>query len=228
MTQKFAQTRVMNGRSRSLCRICVLLLLFVSTSVSSFGQVVALKNNLLYDGVATANLALEFKVADRWTLSAGAGLNVWNPLKSKDVDDVLPKWRHVLVDVEAKYWFCSVFVRDFIGIDLNYGHFNIAGGGKDYPVAWAYKCVLPFGTNPESSANPAETRRQGDMVAGGVFYGWSWILSPHISLELLAGANVGYSWYDEYDCEHCGASHGEYQTWFLMPKFGINFIWQIK
>ncbi len=227
MTQKFAQTSVMNGKSnRSLCRICVLFLLLFTVS-ASYGQVVALKTNLLYDATATPDIELEFKVADRWTLVAGAGLNAWNPLKSKDVDNALPKWRHVLANMQAKYWFCSVFVRDFIGIDALYSHYNMAGDG--YPAGWASKCVLPFGGKPDGASKGLEgTRKQGDLVAGGVFYGWSFILSPHISLELLAGADVGYTWYEEFDCEHCGASHGSYESWLLMPKFGLNFIWQIK
>ncbi len=198
-------------------RLAVALCLLV-LSVSASAQVIALKNNLLYDATASANLAFEVKLADRWTLGAGAGLNLWNPVHSADRDkDQPPKWRHVLVNLEARYWFCSVFVRDFIGMNVVYSHYNVAGSvnGSGYPVSWIYKDL-------------ENNRRQGDMVAAGVFYGWSWILSPHISLELEGGADVGYTWYDEFDCARCGALHEPKQQWFVMPKVGINFIWQIK
>lgn len=214
MAQKTAiQAVVKRVSTRFELLICGLFAVFVWTNTAS-AQVIALKNNLLYDATASANLAFEVKLADRWTLGAGAGLNLWNPVKSSERDlDQPPKWRHVLVNVEARYWFCSVFVRDFIGMNVVYSHYNVAGGG--YPVGWLYKEL-------------ANNRRQGDMVAAGAFYGWSWILSPHISLELEGGADVGYTWYDEFDCARCGALHESKQQWFVMPKVGINFIWQIK
>ena len=211
---------------RLFVSIFFLFCIFDSCFVSA--QVVALKTNLLYDATASANLALEVKVADRWTLGAGAGLNLWNPVKSSDsAEDLPPKWRHVLVNAEARYWFCSVFVRDFIGINAVYSHFNVAGDG--YPVAWAEKMIYTFGTTPAGSESSViDTRKQGDMVAAGVFYGWSWILSPHISLELEAGLDIGHAWYDEYACQRCGLLLEKKEEWFLAPKLGVNFIWQIK
>jgi len=192
----------------------LLCLIFVTTSTAD-AQVVALKNNLLYDAAASANVALEVKLADRWTLGAGVGLNLWSPLKSAEpTEDLPPKWRHFLVNVEARYWFCKVFVRDFIGINAAYSTFNVAGG-KNYPIQWLYKSL-------------ENTRKEGHMVAGGVFYGWSWILSPHTSFELEGGLDVGYAWYDEYDCERCGPFRENKHEFFLAPKLGVNFIWQIK
>ncbi|MBR1808746.1 MAG: DUF3575 domain-containing protein [Paludibacteraceae bacterium] len=221
----------LNGRfSLVILRLFVSIFLLSGFSSSGFlsAQVVALKTNLLYDATASANLAFEVKLADRWTLGAGAGLNLWNPVKSSDSkEDLPPKWRHVLVNVEARYWFCSVFVRDFIGINAVYSHFNATGDG--YPVGWAEKMIYTFGTTPAGSeSSVADTRKQGDMVAAGVFYGWSWILSPHISLELEAGLDVGHAWYDEYACQRCGPLLEKKEEWFLAPKLGVNFIWQIK
>ena len=208
-----------HNASCAFCRFFMSLFLFFvvggfSTTISA--QVVAAKTNLLYDASMSPYLGLEVKVADRWTLGAGAGFNFWNPVKSTDPKkDLPPKWRHVLVNAEARYWFCSAFVRDFIGVNVLWSHYNVAGG-QAYPVQWLYKSL-------------EDTRKQGDMVAAGVFYGWSWILSPHISIELEAGADAGYTWYDEYECPRCGALREENKReWFVLPKVGVNFIWQIK
>ena len=171
-------------------------------------QVVALKNNLLYDAVLTPNLSLEVKLAERWTLEMGAGFNPF-PLS----DDVDHKWRHVLVGVEPKYWFCKAFQRDFIGINLCYSHFNVSGG--DYPVGWLY---------PEVKNN----RFQGDMVAGGASYGWHFIVSPHVSFELEGGADVGYAWFDRYNCGRCGTLIDSPRKWFVMPKAGVNIVIMLR
>lgn len=194
--------------------LSLFIVLFLGLPTRANAQVIALKTNLLYDASASAGLAFEAKVAPRWTLGAGVGLNLWSPVKSSDPDlDFPPKWRHVLVNAEAKYWFCQVFARDFIGVNVAYSHFNIAGGG--YPIGWLYKDL-------------ENKRKQGDLVAAGVFYGWSWILSPHISIEAEAGVDVGYAWYNEFDCARCGPLLGPKNEWFVAPKLGLNFIWQIK
>ena len=201
------------GLMRCICTFVMMVWLAIAGSPAS-AQVVALKNNLFYDAAATANLGLEWKLADRWTMGVGAGLNLWNPVKSSDPNkDLPPKWRHVLVNMEFKYWFCSVFARDFIGMNVAYSHYNMATGM--YPIGWVNKDLMNY-------------RYQGDMVAAGVFYGWSWILSPHISLELEGGIDGGYAWYDKYDCARCGNKYEAERKWFVAPKLGFNFIVQLK
>lgn len=203
-------------KGRFTHRFCTLVMLLwvVGMSGMSNAQVIALKNNLFYDAAATANLGLEWRLTDHWTMGIGAGLNLWNPVKSADRDkDLPPKWRHVLVNMEFKYWFCSIFARDFIGFNTAYSHYNVATGM--YPIGWVNKDLMNY-------------RYQGDMVAAGVFYGWSWILSPHISLELEGGIDGGYAWYDKYDCARCGNKFESERRWFVAPKLGFNFIIQMK
>ena len=192
---------------------CFFLLLYLMAQVAN-AQVVALKNNLWYDAVATPNLTLEWKLANRWTMNATVGFNPF-PLKDEDYklsDGTLHKWRHILADVEIKYWFCTAFARDFIGFNIGYTHYNVVGG--KYPIGWLYKDILT-------------KRRQGDAVMAGVSYGWSWILSPHWSLELAADVDGGYTWYEEFECVYCGTSYGPKRQWFVVPKLDVNVIWQI-
>ena len=165
---------------------------------------VALKNNLLYDAVLTPNLQLETRLAPKWSLELGAGFNPF-PLDDK----VLPKWRHVLAWVQPKYWFCDTYTRDFLAFNVAYSHFNVAGG--KYPIGWMYKDVLDY-------------RFEGNAVMAGLSYGWHFPVSPHFSIELEAGADVGYAWYNRYECQHCGRHIGPDGKWFAVPKMGVNLV----
>ena len=164
--------------------------------------VFAMKNNLLYDAMLTPNLTFEVKLAKRWTLQVEGG---FNPFPLDDNKD--HKWRHFLVDLEAKYWFCEAFHRDFIGVNVAYSHYNVAKGA--YPIGWLYPAVKDY-------------RFQGDAVMAGVSYGWSFPVSKHVAFELEAGVDAGYTWYGKYECPHCGALLAQERKWFAVPKAGVN------
>jgi outer membrane protein OmpA-like peptidoglycan-associated protein len=163
---------------------------------------VALKNNLLYDAAATPNLQLEIRLAPQWSLEVGAGFNPF-PLD----DTKFPKWRHVSAHIAPRYWFCHVFHRDFISLNAAYVHYNVAGGR--YPIGWMYPQVK-------------DNRYQGDAVMAGLSYGWHFAISPHFSVELEAGVDAGYSWYDRFECKHCGQKTAQGGRWLVLPKAGIN------
>ncbi len=180
-----------------------------TTSVSSEAdtmrhEVVALKNNLLYDAILTPNLQLEFRLTDKWTLELGAGFNPF-PLN----DEKFPKWRHVSATIQPKYWFCHAFNRDFIAFNVSYAHFNVAGSA--YPIGWMYPSVK---TN----------RYQGDAAMIGLSYGWHFAISPHFSIELEIGAEGGYAWFDQFECQHCGKKTDTGGGWFGLPKAGISLV----
>lgn len=195
-------------------KVIFLWFFFSVMSLTAYSQNFAIKNNLLYDAMLTPNLGLEARVADRWTIGINVGFNPW-PLK----DEQFPKWRHLFIAPQARYYFCSVFARDFIEMNAVYSHYNVGGVGSKlwdagFPIGWLY---------PDVHNN----RLQGDMVAAGVAYGWSWICSPHFSIEAEAGIDVGYTWYKRYECPWCGSFLGDEDKWFWMPKLGVNLIWQI-
>ena len=162
----------------------------------------ALKNNLLYDAIATPNLQLEFRLAPKWSLEFGVGFNPF-PLD----DTKFPKWRHLSVSVAPRYWFCNVFNRHFISINAAYVMYNVAGGM--YPIGWMYKEVL-------------DNRYEGHAAMAGASYGWHFPVSPHFSIELEAGLDAGYAWYSQYECKHCGDKKAQGGRWLVLPKVGIN------
>lgn len=116
---------------RSVLLFLLFFFVFHTRAMYAADEVVALKNNLLYDAAATPNLQLEIKLARRWTLEVGAGFNPF-PLDDKK----FPKWRHLSVSVAPRYWFCNAFHKDFISFNAAYAHYNVAGNA--YPIAWMY------------------------------------------------------------------------------------------
>ena len=165
-------------------------------------EIVALKNNLAYDAVLTPNLQLEFRLTRKWTMEVGAGFNPF-PLD----DTKFPKWRHVAAWIAPRYWFCNAFNRGFFSFNAAYAHYNVAGG--KYPIGWLYRKVL-------------DSRYQGDAVMGGLSFGWHFPVSPHFSIELEAGADLGYTWFTEFECKHCGSKKAQSGSWFALPKLGVN------
>ena len=165
-------------------------------------EVVALKNNLVYDAILTPNLEIEFRLAPKWSMELGAAFNPF-PLD----DTKFPKWRHVSAWIAPRYWFCNVFNRGFLSFNVAYAHYNVAGNA--WPVSWMYKQVK-------------ESRYQGDAVMAGVSYGWHFAISPHFSVELEGGVDAGYTWYDQFECKHCGAKKDHGGRWFVLPKIGVN------
>ena len=173
-----------------------------NNSQSEKVEIVALKNNLLYDAIMTPNLELEFRLTDHWSMEIGAG---FNPFALDDTK--YPKWRHVAAWVAPRYWFCHVFNRGFLSFNAGYTHYNVAGG--KYPLGWIYKKVL-------------DNRYQGDAFFIGESGGWHFAISPHFSIELEAGVDFGYTWYKEFECKHCGVETANKGHWFVLPKVGIN------
>ena len=175
-----------------------------SAKVKDRVEWVALKNNLLYDAILTPNLSLETRLNERWSLELTAGFNPF-PLD----DEKTHKWRHLLLMVQPKYWFCGVYTRDFIAFNTAYAHYNVSSG--KYPLGFMYKSIL-------------DNRYEGDALMAGLSYGWHFPVSPHFSVELELGADAGLTWYDRYECKHCGKKIESGLGFFALPKAGVNLV----
>ena len=112
---------------------------------------------------------------------------------------------------EVRYWTDSVNVRHFFGANLIYSHYNV--GGITFPFG-LYKSVR-------------HERRQGDLGAVGLFYGYSWPLGRYWNIEAAIGAAVGYTKYSNYACGHCGRKIGNGRKVFAMPQAALNVVYNI-
>lgn len=150
------------------------------------GQKVAVKTNLLYDIAAyTINAGAEVGLAPRWTLDASLNYNGWDLSHDR-------KWKHWLIQPEARYWFCDRFAGHFLGMHLLGGQYNF--GGLKNNVSW-------LGSDFSALS---DSRYQGWFVGAGVAYGYAWILGRHWNLEAEIGFGYAYTRYDRYRCAGCG------------------------
>lgn len=193
-----------------------LLLTFTAQQValaqSPFGEEtkqprMALRTNLLYDATLSPNLGVDVRVDSAWTVGLLAGVNAWDIDKEKN-----KKWRHALFSIRARKYRDSLFHKGYYEADVIYSHYNV-GNTK-----------IPFGLYSAVK----DRRLQGDLVALGGKYGYSWILSRTWRIEAEAGVAVGYAWFKEYDCPHCGTFLGNGDRIFLLPQLGINVVYIIN
>ena len=197
----------------------------------SSAQTLALRTNLLYDATLSPNLGVEVRLDSTWSAGINVGFNAWDIDKEKN-----KKWRHLLVSPNVRHYFghkrdslCvygyakdgaygilrdSVVTRrmQYFEGNIIYSHYNV-GNAK-----------IPFGLYSAIK----DRRLQGDLLALGAKYGYAWILARDWRIEAEAGVAVGYAWFKEYDCDHCGTYYGKGDRIFLLPQLGINVVYIIN
>lgn len=163
--------------------ITAVLLLGFRGSVSA--QDVAVKTNLLYDLTTTINLGAEIGLSPKWTLDVSGNYNPWTFSDNK-------KWKHWLIQPEARYWFCNKFMGHFVGVHALGGQFNVGNIDIDHDF---------LGTN---LSQLKDHRYEGWGIGGGIAYGYAWPLSKHWNFEAEIGVGYVYLKYDKYRCAKCG------------------------
>lgn len=159
-------------------------------SVCAQGQRIAVKTNLLYDALYTINIGVEVGMAPRWTLDVSGNYNGWTLSHER-------RWKHWLVQPEARYWFCDRFAGHFLGMHILGGKYNI--GGLKNGISF-------LGTD---FSKISERRYQGWFTGAGVAYGYAWILGTHWNLEAELGVGWIYTRFDSYPCARCGRKLAE-------------------
>ena len=169
-------------------------------------QDIAVKTNLLYDATATANVGLEVGLAPQWTLDLSGNMNAWSK-------NDRTKWKHWMVQPEVRYWFCDRFSRHFIGAHLIGGAFNFGGINNSLSFLGTDFSVL------------SDSRYQGYAYGGGVAYGFAFVLSKHLNLELEAGFGYMFLDYAIYECGTCGRKVKEETHHYVGPtKAAVNLV----
>lgn len=210
-------------------QIVATLLICLLTVSETHSQQIDLRSNLLYDATLTPNLGIEVRTDSAWSVGINGGLNAWDINKQKN-----KKWRHVLVspylrhyfghradtvryhldtDATPTQWRDTTELRRMQYIEANviYSHYNVGN------------IHFPFGLWPDARNH----RFQGDFLALGAKYGYSWVMSRDWRIEAEAGIAIGYTWFKEYDCPHCGSFLGDRSRIFLLPQLGVNVVYVI-
>ena len=193
-------------RKLNLLTVVSILLLAVVSVQKVNAQKFTLSNNLLYDATLTPNLRMGLRLSEQWSLGLTAGYHPW-----PTDDNESKKWKHLLLSPDVRYWTDSVNVHHFFGFNLIYSHYNVA------------EVKFPFGL----WKSVRDERRQGDLAAVGAYYGYSWPLGRFWNLETHIGLAVGYTWYDRYECGHCGKKIGSEKKVFFLPQAGVSIVYNI-
>lgn len=164
--------------------VMVAIMLSAGLTTAS-GQDFALKTNIIYDATATINLGAEIGLAPKWSLDLSGNYNAWSK-------NDYTKWKHWMAQPEVRYWFCDRFSRHFVGVHLIGGAFNL--GGIDNNLSF-------LGTD---FSLLKDHRYQGYAYGAGAAYGFAFMLSKHLNLELEAGFGYICLDYDMFECEGCG------------------------
>lgn len=192
------------GRLLAFLSIAVATLL---ASPAAEGEEVGIKTNLFYDATATINIGAEARVAHHWSIDLSGNFNGWTMGKDR-------RWKHWMVQPEARYWFCEAIGGHFLAAHLLGGQYNF--GGLNMPFSF-------LGTNYRELK---DHRFQGWYGGIGVGYGYTWLLNRHWNLELEAG--IGWVWtsYDKYPCASCGRKEKSGHRSYVGPtKAAVNIVY---
>ena len=164
---------------------------------------VSVKNNLAYDALLSPNLGIEVGLAPKWSADVSGSVNFWT-LKDNQ------KWKHWMVQPEARYWLCQKFNGHFFALHAQGGQFN------------AGKIHLPFGIYHQLR----DHRYEGWFAGAGVGYGYQWPLSKHWSFEGEIGVGYNYVWFKKFPCEKCGHELWRgHKNYFGPTKAALNVIY---
>lgn len=187
--------------------ILPILFLLCSAFVAR-SQDVALKSNLLMDGFLNPNIGVEVSVAPKWSIELTGQGNFWTLSDGK-------KWKHWLLQPEARYWFCQAFDGHFIAVHAIGGVFNVG------------HINLPFSAFGHNFRTMRDNRYQGWAVGGGIAYGYSWALSKHWNIEAELGLGYAHTRYDVFECVGCGrkTAAGRHRNYVGPTKAAVNLVY---
>lgn len=168
----------------------------------------AVKTNLLYDAFATVNVGAEVGLAPKWTLDVSGNVNAWTLSRGR-------KWKHWMVQPEARYWLCDRFAGHFFAVHAHGGQYNIGGLKNSFKM---------LGTD---FSGLSASRYQGWFIGAGVGYGYAWVLGRHWNLEGELGIGYAYSVYDRFKCAGCGekVERDARHHYFGPTKVAINLVY---
>lgn len=194
--------------SKQLTLTAFILALLACVTPAS-GQDFAVKTNLLYDASATVNAGIEFPFARRWTLDVSGNYNAWSSPNS------LKRWKHWMVQPEARWWFCNRFAGHFFGINAMWMEYNL--GGLD---------LGSFRLPGTDFRKLKDIRYEGYAVGAGLAYGYAFALGTHWNLELEVGAGYVYTWFDRFPCKECGRKIDDGSHHYFGPtKAAVNIVY---
>jgi len=170
-------------------RIVIIVLLLLPSPL--LAQRFAVSTNALdYANFATLNADFSYALAQHWSISAGAKYNPFS-FENKSGGTVQNKQRSFALG--ARWWPWNTWSGWWMSGKLQYREYNSGG-------IWS------------------EQTREGDSYGGGLSAGYSYMVSPHVNLEVGAGAWAGITRYTVYSCPTCGVTEDKGKKSFVLPN----------
>ena len=168
--------------------LCALAALLLSSITRA--QNVALSTNLAsIADFGTLNMEASYAVSQHWSLTAGMR---YNPFTfNGGADDGERQNRQRSVSAGARYWPWHIYSGWWAAAKAQWQEYNLGGF-----------------SSPQT--------REGDRLGAGVSLGYSYMLSPHINMEMGAGIWGGAEKYTLYACPTCGRRLDNGNAMFVM------------
>ena len=135
--------------------------------------IIAVKSNLLYDVLATPNIAVELPLGKRWSIFADYTFPWW------EWDNNSRAWEDLDWKLGARYWFGDRTKRDVLT--------GLFAGG--------------FGAAGYYDVQPHHKGWQGEFYAAGLEGGYAWRLSKHWHFEVSGALGYMHTKYRRYHGE---------------------------
>ena len=187
--------------------ILLLAIVIAGMSQTAWAQDVAVKTNLFADAFLSPNLGMEIGLAPKWSLDVSGQFNAWTLSHDR-------RWKHWLVQPEARYWLCTALGGHFLGFHALTGQYNVGH------IDTGFKFL---GTD---FSHFKGHRYQGWFGGLGVAYGYSWLLGKHWNLEAELGFGWAYTRFDRFECAGCGRRSGKGHHNYVGPtKAAVNLVY---
>lgn len=191
---------------KSLLAVAGFFALFINTHAQNHRDW-AVKTNIIYDATLTVNAGLEHQFAPHWSVDLSGNINAWS------VSD--HKWRHWMIQPEARYWLCEAIGGHFLALHALGGEYNVANVNLNFKM---------LGTD---FRNLRDHRYQGWYTGLGIGYGYSWMLNRHWNIEAELALGWIYTRYDIYPCAQCGRriATDRSHNYFGPTKAALNLVY---
>lgn len=187
--------------------ILLLAIVIAGMSQTAWAQDVAVKTNLFADAFLSPNLGMEIGLAPKWSLDVSGQFNAWTLSHDR-------RWKHWLVQPEARYWLCTALGGHFLGFHALTGQYNVGHIDAGFKF---------LGTD---FSHFKGHRYQGWFGGLGVAYGYSWLLGKHWNLEAELGFGWAYTRFDRFECAGCGRRSGKGHHNYVGPtKAAVNLVY---
>ncbi|MCQ2184825.1 MAG: DUF3575 domain-containing protein [Bacteroidales bacterium] len=161
----------------------------LAAPVRAEAQKVSVGTNLLdYADLATLNLETSFALARHWSLSVDAKYNPFTFHK----DGGQMQRRQQSYSVGCRWWAWYVWSGWWTASALKYQEYSWGGIGRT-------------------------VAEEGDRLGASFYAGYSYMLGPHLNLDMSLGFFTGLKWYSVYSCPTCGVLLDKGMKFFILP-----------